>query len=55
MKPRVIEISKTSVKITGIKRDPTTGNVINTEEAMDAMYNYLVKRYGRKAVRAAKR
>ena len=55
MKPRVTEISKTSVKITGIIRDPKTGMVINTEEAMDAMYKYLVKKYRRKIVRAAKR
>lgn len=53
MKVRVIEISKTSIKITGIVRDPKTGFVINTEETLDAMYKYLVK--SRKAVRAAKR
>lgn len=53
MKPRVIEISKTSIKITGILRDAKTGKVINTEETMDAMYKYL--RYSRKTVREAKR
>ena len=55
MKPRVIQISKTSIKITGIIRDAKTGKVINTEETMDAMYKYLVKRHGRKTVRDPKR
>ena len=53
MKPRVIEISKTSIKITGIIRDAKTGKIINTEETMDAIYKYL--RYSRKTVRGPKR